>query len=146
MIIEIPEGITHFSLKKYRSGNTHLALYVEKVSGSKPIEELEWAIEAAKATQAMRANTNWKAELPKQERYSTGDNKDFIDESYETDTFEQFTAAMFWTIRKYMKRFGRKDRLSSESYKIMDYSKRFHEKVLIEEAKQNPSQIVDERV
>lgn len=69
---------------------------------------------------------------PKQARYHTnGDgSKDFIDESYETDSFEQFTAAIFWTIRKYMKRFGKKDDIESESRKIMDYATRFHQKVI----------------
>ncbi len=83
-----------------------------------------------------------KTERPKQARYHSANTdvgaKDFIDETYENRPFSDFTAAMFWTIEKYMKRFGKKDDLVKEAYKIMDYATRFHEKVVLEEAKGKP--------
>lgn len=68
--------------------------------------------------------------LPKQERYKSDNGKDFIDESYETMTWEEFVGAMKFTIGKYMKRFGKKDDIESESKKVMDYAIRLHQKVL----------------
>ena len=55
---------------------------------------------------------------------------DFIDETYKTETFADFCAAMFWTQKKYMRRFGKKDDLVKEAFKIKDYANRFYDKVV----------------
>jgi hypothetical protein len=94
---------------------------------------------------ADRIVSTGEATMPKQERYhcaNSAGTKDFIDESYETESFADFTAAIFWTMKKYMKRFGKKDDIVAEAYKIKDYSNRFYEKSVIEAAKRKK---IDER-
>jgi hypothetical protein len=110
-----------------------------------PIEELPAMLSRRDVGQQIR-DKPLADRMPKQERYHSANadvgTKDFIDESYETESFADFTAALFWTMKKYMKRFGKKDDIVAEAYKIKDYSNRFYEKAVIEAAKRGK---IDER-
>jgi hypothetical protein len=74
--------------------------------------------------------------LPKQDRYKVdGSDEDYVDITYRQFPWERFVGAMQWNIGKYFDRFGRKDDIVAEAYKIKDYSARFYEKVLLEAEK-----------
>jgi hypothetical protein len=74
--------------------------------------------------------------MPKQDRYKVeGSDEDFVDITYRQMPWERFVGAMQWTIGKYFDRFGRKDDIVAEAYKIKDYANRFYEKVVEEAAK-----------
>jgi len=64
--------------------------------------------------------------IEKQERYKTG-KKDLIDRWAEEKTPTEFRAIMIAQMEKYQKRYGKKDDLVTESYKIVDYATRLHE-------------------
>ena len=76
-------------------------------------------------------------EASKPERYISkpGEDKDYIDHTYDSMSFEQFVAAIQWTIGKYFSRFGKKDDIVKEAYKIRDYANRFYDKVVLESEK-----------
>lgn len=67
----------------------------------------------------------------KQNRYKDDPDAemDYIDKTYRDYPFFQWIAAMRWTIGKYFDRFGKKDDIVAESFKIADYAVRFHLKV-----------------
>jgi phosphopentomutase len=54
----------------------------------------------------------------------TNNGRDLIDECAEDMTPEQFRGAMLFNIRKYAKRYGRKDDMLKEAKKIQDYANR----------------------
>jgi hypothetical protein len=71
--------------------------------------------------------------MPKQDRYKVeGTDEDYVDITYRQMPWERFIGAMQWTIGKYFDRFGRKDDIVAEAYKIKDYANRFYEKVVLE--------------
>jgi phosphopentomutase len=62
----------------------------------------------------------------KTEHY-TNNGRDLIDECAEDMTPEAFRGAMLFNIRKYAKRYGRKDDMLKEARKIQDYANRLVE-------------------
>lgn len=93
------------------------------------VTELHVALAAAEAKQAALT-----ADLEKLDRYKTDPNKekDYIDDTYDSMDFSQFVGAMSWTVGKYFRRFGKKDNIVEEAYKIRAYANRFYDKVLLE--------------
>lgn len=65
--------------------------------------------------------------FPKQERYQDASGEDWIDEFARTATPEEFRGAMRFTIGKYVRRAGKKDKLESELRKIEDYARRWRQ-------------------
>lgn len=65
--------------------------------------------------------------MEKQDKYKTGKNTDLIDHWACTKTPGEFRAIMIAQMEKYQTRYGKKDDLESESYKIMDYATRLYE-------------------
>jgi hypothetical protein len=142
----VPEWASHFTIKSEDDGRAVcVEFYMSETQlTTHPIEKLPAMLSRRDVGQQIRDNP-LADRMPKQERYhsaNTAGTKDFIDESYETESFADFTAAIFWTMKKYMKRFGKKDDIVAEAYKIKDYSTRLYEKVVIEAAKRKK---IDER-
>jgi hypothetical protein len=142
----VPEMANSFTVGKLDSGKGVLIFFsMDQPHWPKySVEELRAVLDRRDVGQPIR-DKPLADRMPKQERYhsaNTAGTKDFIDESYETESFADFTAAIFWTMKKYMKRFGKKDDIVAEAYKIKDYSNRFYEKVVIEAAKRKK---IDER-
>jgi hypothetical protein len=134
----VPEWADCFSIVRHHGGSSvSICFYKGHLAKTYPIDELPFMLSRRDVGQQIR-DKPLADRMPKQERYhsaNTEGTKDFIDESYETESFADFTAAIFWTMKKYMKRFGKKDDIVSEAYKIKDYSSRFYEKAVIEAAK-----------
>ena len=65
--------------------------------------------------------------MGKQERYKGKTGKDLIDRWFEEYDPIEVRAIMIAQMEKYQKRYGKKDDLVLESYKIMDYATRLHE-------------------
>ncbi len=64
---------------------------------------------------------------PKQARYQDHQGEDWIDEFARIATPDEFRAAMRFTIGKYLRRMGRKDRRETELRKVEDYARRWRE-------------------
>jgi hypothetical protein len=138
----VPEWAESYSIEQASSG-VQIRFYVSAARGL-PVGDLRSALDRRDVGQQIR-DKPLADRMPKQERYHSANaagTKDFIDESYETESFADFTAAIFWTMKKYMKRFGKKDDMVAEAYKIKDYSNRFYEKAVIEAEKRKK---IDER-
>jgi hypothetical protein len=141
----VPEWVKGFSIGKMHDGRGVEIRFYSQVTHHHPIEDLPAMLSRRDVGQQIK-DKPLADRMPKQERYHSANadvgTKDFIDESYENRPFADFTAAIFWTIEKYMKRFGKKDDIVAEAYKVKDYSNRFYEKVVIEAAKRKK---IDER-
>lgn len=70
-------------------------------------------------------NGNGGEHYGKQPRYQDAKGGDWIDEFARTATVDEFRGAMRFTIGKYVRRVGRKDRFESELLKIEDYCRRW---------------------
>lgn len=71
----------------------------------------------------------------KQPRYLDRHGEDWIDEFARTASIDEFRGAMRFTLGKYNRRMGRKDRVLAEVRKMKDYAQRWedYEKALLEE-------------
>lgn len=68
------------------------------------------------------------AELfPKQQRYKDDNGEDWIDEFARTKSVEEFRGAMSFTIGKYNRRCGKKDKVLKEVTKMADYAERWRQ-------------------
>lgn len=66
-------------------------------------------------------------QLTKQVRYRDSEGEDWIDEFARTATPEEFRGAMRFTVGKYVRRVGRKDKELSEVRKMRDYCQRWED-------------------
>lgn len=66
-------------------------------------------------------------QFSKQERYKDIVGNDLIDEFGEEESVEAFRGAMKFTLKRYMRRLGKKDSLVSELTKMADYCLRWAE-------------------
>ena len=73
------------------------------------------------------SNSNPVQEPGKQTRYSDNNGEDWIDECARNFTPEQFRGAMMFTIGKYHRRCGKKDKIHLEVHKAADYQERWRQ-------------------
>ncbi|APC45970.1 hypothetical protein QHH_58 [Halomonas phage QHHSV-1] len=76
---------------------------------------------------AIGPNGNDGEHYPKQARYQDRQGEDWIDEFARIATPDEFRAAMRFTIGKYLRRIGKKDRREVELRKVEDYARRWRE-------------------
>jgi hypothetical protein len=138
----VPEWAKSYTIEGIDSAVIIRFCALDAVGAFLPAEELRAVLDRRDVGQQIREKP-LADRMPKQERYKQdGAEEDFIDITYRQISWERFVGAMQWTIGKYFDRFGKKDDIVAEAYKIKDYSNRFYEKAVIEAAKRKK---IDER-